>query len=75
MSKYVKVVRILVVHVLGSVKDRTCLTLAFMKSNFHNCLEADIGMYSYAYFTLRYFPYDVTYDTWHAHSKCRGYSF
>ncbi len=48
--KYLKLVEMAIIHVLGSVEDEKCLSLAFLKSKLQAALDPHlpfvIGMYS-----------------------------
>jgi hypothetical protein len=69
LSEYVKVAKIAIVIVLGSVQDeRTFSTLTFMKNKLRNRLTTNlamvVGMKSQSFFTLNDFPYDAAYESW-----------
>jgi hypothetical protein len=69
LNEYMKVVKIAMVMVLGSVDDeRTFSNLAFMKSKLHNYLTTHLDlcvhMFTHNIYTVTNFPYDVVITTW-----------
>jgi hypothetical protein len=59
---YVKLVELVMVQIVGSVKDERCFfTLVFMKSKFWNRLITHlplvVGMFAQQFYTLQNFPY------------------
>jgi hypothetical protein len=67
--KYMKLAKMVVVHVLGSVQDERCFSsLSFLKNKLRNALdehlELVVGMYSQKIFSLESFPYDTCFDRW-----------
>jgi hypothetical protein len=67
--KYLKVVEIAMVHVLGFVKDEQCFSsVAFLKNKvqnrLNNHLELVVSMHAQKFFTLYNFPYKDTYEMW-----------
>jgi hypothetical protein len=57
------------VHVLGNVKDEHCFSsLTFLKNKLQAMLNLHlplvVGMYSQKIYTLKTFPYVVTFDAW-----------
>jgi hypothetical protein len=67
--KYLKVVEIAMIHVLGFVEDEQCFnSVAFMKNKMCNKLDNhfQLGFFVYAqiFFTLHNFPYEDSYEMW-----------
>jgi hypothetical protein len=67
--KYIKLTKMVVVHVLGNVEDERCLSsLTFLKNKFKATLDLHlpfvIGMYNFKLFTLKIFPYNAIFDAW-----------
>ncbi len=67
--KYLKVAKIDMVHVLGSVEDEQCFSsIAFLKNKvwnrLNNHLQLVVSMYAQKFFTLHNFPYEDTYKMW-----------
>jgi hypothetical protein len=67
--EYMKLAKIVVVHVLGSVQDERCFSsLSFLKNKLRNHLDDHlgvvVGMYSQKVFNLLTFPYDQCFDMW-----------
>jgi hypothetical protein len=67
--KYLKVVEITMVHVLGFVEDEQCFSfVAFLKNKvrnrLNNHLELVVSMHAQIFFTLYNFPYKDTYEMW-----------
>ncbi len=63
--KYFKLAKIVTVHVLDSIDDDCCFTLAFaLKNKLHNCLNLHlhlVDLYIKKFFPFENFPYQVTY--------------
>lgn len=62
ISKYFKLIELLIVVVLGSVRDEhTFSTVNFMKSKLRNLLTTNLDqvvkMYAHEFFTLQTFPF------------------
>jgi hypothetical protein len=67
--KYLKVVKIAMVHVLGFVEDERCFNFVTFSKNkvwnrLNNHLELVVSMYAQKFFTLNNFPYEDTYEMW-----------
>ena len=67
--EYLKLAKIALVHVIGSVEDeRVIPSVSFLKSKLRNSLDPYlglvVGMYSQNLYTLQNFPYDVVFDSW-----------
>ncbi len=67
--KYLKVVEIAMVHVLGFVEDEQCFSsIAFLKNEvrnrLNNHLELVDSMHAQKFFTLHNFPYKDDYEMW-----------
>jgi len=67
--KYLKVVKIAMVYVLGFVEDERCFNyVAFLKNKvwnrLNNHLELVVPMYAQKFFTLYKFSYEDTYEMW-----------
>jgi hypothetical protein len=65
--KYLKVVEIAMVHVLGSIEYERCFYfVAFLKNKvwntLNNYLQLVVSMYAHKFFTLHNFPYGDTYE-------------
>jgi hypothetical protein len=67
--KYLKVAKIAMVHVLGSIEYERCFYfVAFLKNKvqntLNNYLQLVVSMYAHKFFTLHNFPYGDTYEMW-----------
>lgn len=68
-SEYLKLAKIAMVHVLGSVEDeRTFSALNFLKDKLRNRLDQHlgvvVGMHCQSVYTLKNFPYDDCFKQW-----------
>lgn len=68
-GEFLKLAKMAVVHVLGSVEDeRLFSSVGFLKSKLRNNLEEHIqvvvGMFSQRIYTLENFPYQKVFDEW-----------
>ena len=69
LPEYLKLAKIALVHVIGSVEDEgVCSSVSFLKTKLRNSLDSHlgvvVGMYSQNIYTLQNFPYDVVFDSW-----------
>ena len=69
-SIYLRLAKIVVVMVLGSVEDeRMYSSLSFLKSRLHKTLSGHlnvvVGMFSQKLFELEEFPYEEAYNLWY----------
>ena len=67
--KYMKLAKMVAIHVLGSVQDERCFsTLSFLKSKLliflDQHLQLVVGMFLQQLFTLQSFPYDSSFTRW-----------
>ncbi len=67
--KYLKLAKITMTHVLGSIEDKQCFSsISFLKKKLCNYLnphlELVVAMYFQKFFTMENFPYQVSYDLW-----------
>jgi hypothetical protein len=67
--EYLKLAKIAMVHVIGSVEDeRVFSSVSFLKTKLRNSLDPHlgvvVGMYSQNIYTLQNFPYDAVFDSW-----------
>jgi hypothetical protein len=65
--EYMKLAKMAVVHVLGSVQDEHCFSsLSFLKNKLRNNLDEHlgvvVGMYSQKVFNLHTFPFNQCFD-------------
>jgi hypothetical protein len=76
--EYLKLAKIAVVHVLGSVEDeRTFSSLSFLKDNIRNRLGTNlqlvVGMHGHQIYNLQTFPYDDCFKQWILSAECYKY--
>ncbi len=69
LNEYIKVVRIAMVQILGSIEDeKTCNNLVFMKSKLYNQLTTHLNlcvcMFTHNFYTISIFFNEVTIITW-----------
>ncbi len=69
LSKYIKLIEITVVQVIGSIEDeQTFNTIAFIKNKLHNYLNTHLdlctGSHNQQFFTLQNFLYDQAIAKW-----------
>ncbi len=75
ISKYIKLVEIVVVQIFGSLEDERCFnTLSIIQKKFRNQLtthlDVVIQMFVQKFSTFEFFPYDRTFEEWKvAHSQ------
>jgi hypothetical protein len=67
--EYLKLAKIAMMHVLGSIEDERCFNLvSFLKSKLHNHLNPHlhpiVALYAQRFFTLNTFPYATTFESW-----------
>ena len=68
-QEYLKLAKIRLVHVIGSVEDQCVFSsMSFLKTKLRNSLDPHlgvvVGMYSQNIYTLQNFPYDAVFDSW-----------
>jgi hypothetical protein len=78
MSKYIKLAKIVVIEVLGSIEDEWCSsTFSFMKSKLQNRLTTHldliIHMFVQRFYTFENFPYHQTIEEWKVFHSCYAF--
>jgi hypothetical protein len=74
LSKYMKLIEVNVVHVLGSIENEcTFNTLSFMKNQLQNWLSMHLDLctqfYSQQIFSLQIFPYEKAIAKWQSTTR------
>ncbi len=67
--KYLKLVKMAIVHILGNVEDKRHFSiLAFLKNKLQVTLDPHlplvVGMHCQIFYTLKTFPYAIPFDAW-----------